>query len=133
MKGLEAFALSILAVFAPIKAVILTVLVLITVDLITGIMAAKKRGEPITSAGFRRTVAKCLVYESALMLGFLTEHYLTGAAIPVSKIVSSFIGITELRSALENLNDVSGGSLLQALLAKLQSVNTPPPPPPPAT
>lgn len=119
MKYLEALALSILAVFAPIKAVMLVTLVLIIADTITGILAARKRGEPITSTGFKRTVGKLLLYESALCLAFLVEQYITGPAIPVSKLVSSMIGLTELKSILENCDDISGKSIFQAVVDRI--------------
>ena len=48
---------STVAVFAPIKAVILVTGILIFADLFTGIMAARKKGEKITSAGLRRTTS----------------------------------------------------------------------------
>lgn len=120
---LQALFLSTLSVFAPIKAVIVTTLVLVLADLILGVLAAKKRGELLTSAGLRRTITKIFVYETALMLAFLTEQYLTGELVPVCKIVSSFIGLVELKSCTENLNEISGGSLLKVLLEKLGSVN----------
>lgn len=112
-----------IAVFAPIQTVLLTAMVLLTADLITGVLAAYKRGEKISSAGFGRTIAKAFVFQAVIMLGFLTETYLTGASIPVCKIITSYIGLTELTSIVENMNSISGGSLLKALLAKLSSKN----------
>ena len=119
----KAFLLSILAVFFPIKAALITVFVLIAADLIFGLMAAKKRGEPITSSGFRRTLTKFLVYEVAVMLAFLAQQYLTGEMIPVEQITAAYIGLVEIKSVMENLNDISGGSILKSLLDKLNSEN----------
>ncbi len=123
MHTLKIIALTLLAVFAPIKAIILAAFVLILADLATGVFAAFKRKEPITSAGFQRTLIKTFVYLSAIMLGFLAETYLTGDLLPVSKIITSYIGFTEILSILENLNSISGGSLLTALITKLGSKN----------
>lgn len=116
---LKIISLTLLAVFAPIKAIILTAFVLILADLFTGVFAAFKRKEPITSAGFKRTLIKLFVYQSAIMLGYLAETYLTGTLLPVSKIITSYIGFTEIVSVLENLNSIAGGSLLTALITKL--------------
>ncbi len=124
IKWLEALGINILAIFAPIESVILTSLLLLVVDLITGIMAAKKRGEPITSAGLRRTVSKIFIYEAALLLAFLTEKYLLGHMMPVTKMVSGMIGMVELKSVFENMNDISGQDLLSSLLTKLNSDNS---------
>ena len=123
MQALKLLALSIIAVFAPAKAMIVTTIVLILADLITGVLAAQKSNEPITSAGLRRTVSKLLIYETAILLGFLTQTFLTGDSIPVSNIIAGFIGLTELTSVMENLNIIGGGSLLKALLQKLDSSN----------
>lgn len=111
------------AIFAPIKTVLLTTAVLIVVDLITGVIAAKKRGESITSAGLRRTISKGIIYELAIILGFITQNWLTGETVPVQNIVTSFIGLTEFLSVVENLNDIGGGSLLKSLIDKLNSQN----------
>lgn len=108
-----------LAVLAPAKGMILTCFCLIVADLITGLLAAKRSKEPITSRGFRRTTVKLFVYESAIILGYLTQTYLTGDSIPVASIIAGFIGITELLSVLENLNIISNNNLLKALLEKL--------------
>lgn len=123
MGALKILAISIIAVFAPAKAMILTSLALVLVDLVTGVLAARKQGQPITSAGLRRTISKLFIYEIAILLGFLTQHYLTGDIIPVSNIIAGFVGLTELTSCLENLNTIGGGQILKAVLNKIGSVN----------
>jgi phage-related holin len=115
--------LAILAVFAPAQSMIISTLVLVVVDLITGLIAAHKQGIPITSSGLRRTIGKTLIYEVVILIAFLAQQYLTGPVIPVSSIAAGFIGLTELTSCVENLNVIGGGSLLKALLTKLDSAN----------
>lgn len=110
------------AVFEPAKSMLLTVLVLIVVDLVSGILAARKRGESIRSAGIGRTVVKLLIYEVSIALAFLTETYLTGPEIPCAKVVASLIGTTELLSVLENLNTLSNGDLLKSIIDKISSL-----------
>jgi predicted transcriptional regulator len=116
---LKLLLLAILAIFSPLKPAILTVGVLVLSDMVTGIIAAKKRKEQITSAGLRRTLAKLIIFECALLLGYLTEMYLTGNLIPVSKIVAAFIGMVEYKSMLENLNEINGESIFTSLINKL--------------
>lgn len=106
------------AVFAPVKSTLITALGLVVLDLILGVAAAIKQKQPITSSGFKRTVVKILVYEASIALGYLAS-ILTGPAIPVVNIIGSFIALTELKSCLENLNILGGGSLLQAIVDKL--------------
>jgi hypothetical protein len=116
-----------LAVFAPAKAALFTVGLLVFLDFILGILAARKQSIPITSAGMGRTVVKSLVYELAILLAFLVQTYLTGATMPVMSIVSGFIGVTELTSVLENLEIISGQPLLKIIVAALSSKNNTPP------
>lgn len=111
--------LAICAVFAPIRATIITVMVLTIIDLISGLMAAKHRKEAITSSGLKRTIVKIFIYEAAVLLGYLTEQYMTGDLIPVMKILAGYIGITELTSVLENLEEITGLSILKKLINKL--------------
>lgn len=110
------FIISILAIFAPIRAAIITVGVLVFIDLITGIWAAKKRKEPITSKGLRRTISKLVVFEAAILLAFLTEKYLTSELVPMCKIATAFIGLIEYTSVLENLNEINGKPIFKKLI-----------------
>lgn len=125
MRDAKALLLSVLAIFAPAQSMILSALALITLDLITGILAARKQGMPITSAGLRRTITKLCVYESAILIGFLAQQYLTGPSVPVANIIAGFVGITECLSCLENINIIGDGDLLKKLLEKLNSKNQP--------
>ena len=114
---------STVAVFAPIKMVILVTGILIFADLISGIIAAKKRGEEISSAGLRRTVTKVAVYNAAIMLGFLAETYMLDGFLPISKIASSLIALVECKSLYENLDEIQGGTMFRSLVDKLGSHN----------
>jgi len=117
------FILGIALVFSPIKQMLITAFCLVMADMILGMLAARKRKEPITSAGLGRTPVKLFVYGASICLGFLTQQYLTGDTFPILNIITSLIGLTEIKSILENLNDVSGTDLLRAILDKLSSVN----------
>lgn len=109
--------LAVLAVFAPAKAAIFTVLVLCISDLFTGVMASKRK---VHSSGLKATVLKLLVYEVAIALSFLVGEFLTGPSVPVLNVVAGMIGITELKSVLENLDILSGGSLMKKASKALQ-------------
>ncbi len=122
-EWLIATLLSGLAIFAPIQASVFAVGALIFADLIIGVLAARKRGESITSAGLRRTITKMFAYESALILGFVVEKYLAADVIPIAKLVAGMIGVTELKSVFENLDVISGNSIFKSLIQKLGSKN----------
>jgi phage-related holin len=106
-------------IFAPIKATLITVMVLTIVDLVSGLAASIKAGRPITSSGLKRTIVKTCVYEAVIMLGYLTEQHMTGDLVPVVKVLAGYIGLTELKSVMENLESMTGVSVLKALISKI--------------
>lgn len=115
----KAFLLSLLAVFAPIKGAVITVGILVFSDLILGIWAAIKRKEVISSSKMRNTISKLIIFEICLLLAYLTEIYLIGSLFPISKIAASYIGLVELQSIIENLNDINGSPVFVKLLSLL--------------
>jgi phage-related holin len=117
---LWALTVAVAMVFSPVKSTLLTALSLVLLDFILGVSAAVKQKQPITSSGFKQTVVKILIYEGGIALAFLASN-LTGPAIPLVNIVGSFIALTELKSCMENLNILGGGSILQAIIDRLNS------------
>ncbi len=113
---LEAAAVSAWAVFAPIKAVMFATGALIFIDLATGVWAAIKRKEPVTSKGISRTIAKIVLYELALATSYLVHQYMTGDLLPADKLVAGLIGIVELKSILENMNTINGSPVFAAIV-----------------
>lgn len=122
-EKLTAALVAVLSVFAPAQDLLIATGILVVADFVTGIMAARKLGQPITSAGFRRTVSKMLVYQVAVGSAFLVQLYMTADAVPISNVVSSAIGLTELKSIIENVDKIHGSSVLKDLLEKLGSKN----------
>ena len=112
-----------LAALAPIHAIMISVGFLIFADLVTGIWAAKKRGEKVSSAAMRRTVSKLLIYQLAIISGFLLETYLLSDLIPISKIAAGAIGLVEFKSMLENSSAIVGTDIFKLILAKIGSEN----------
>jgi len=98
---------ALLSIIAPVQAVMLTVGFLIFGDTLTGIFAARKRGEKLSSSGFRRVVAKMLTYQLAVLSGFFVETYI-GVGFPVTKAVAGAIAISELSSMIENIQVITG-------------------------
>lgn len=103
----------------PISASMEAVCALVVADLFTGIWAAKKRGEQITSWGMRKTVSKILAYELAIVLAYVLEvNFLT--LLPAVKTIAGFIAATEFKSALENLSNITGVNLAEAAKGLIQ-------------
>lgn len=120
---MKAFLLKLLmasiSALAPAQGVMLAALTMVAADLVTGVIAAIKRKEAVISSGLKRTLVKVAVYETAIALGFVAQHYLMGDVIPIITIIGGYIGITELTSSYENLNDIAGAPILKAILDKL--------------
>lgn len=112
-----------LAALAPIHAILISVGFLIGADLITGMWAAHKRNEKISSAAMRRTISKVLIYNIAVISGFLLETYLLSSVFPVAKLVAGVIGLVEFTSILENGNTILGQNIFKMVLKKLGSEN----------
>lgn len=122
-EHLKLLIISLILVFAPIKATLVSIMVITFIDLASGLVAARKRKEPITSSGLKRTIIKIGVYELTVMLGFLTEQYMTGDLVPVVKVLAGFIGLTELKSVLENVEEITGVAVVKALVDKVAGLN----------
>lgn len=124
MKLLKILLISMALALSPIRAVIHTAFALIIIDLISGIIAARLRGEKIESSKLKQTVLKVFLYEIAIILAFLTEKNLTGDGIPLCKIVSTFVGMTEFTSILENLASINHSRALGALAKAMGKIPT---------
>lgn len=118
---LSSILLPLIAVLAPIKALLIAALALALVDMITGIWAALKRGEKITSAKMRRSVSKIFIYQLGILSGFIIGHLIGFADVP--KLVAGIIGIVEARSIFENLDIIYGEPIFKGLIKKLGSKN----------
>jgi len=118
-------SLAILTILAPIQTAILSVGFLIIVDLITGVIAAFKRGEAIKSDRLKNTAVKMLVYNLLLISSFIAEKYLT-PWIPFTNIALSFLTIVEIKSLGENFQDITGANFVTYLKSYLNNkLNTP--------
>lgn len=126
MSYIKLFIAALIAVLAPIREVLVTTLLLVVADLVLGVLAAIKRKEKIQSSKLKITVIKLFVYQLAIVLAHLVGEHLTGPLIPVLNMVTTIIGLTELKSVYEKLDVLSGGSLLKAIIARVSpnSVNT---------
>lgn len=123
MDLLKKSLLASFAVLAPIQMVLVTVGVLVLVDLITGIWAAIKKSQRVSSAAMRRTVSKMLIYQIAVITGYLLGHYILDDIIPIAKIVAGVIGMVEFKSILENSSIIVGEDIVSLIMSKLGSNN----------
>lgn len=112
-----------LIVTLPIRPAGIAVMCLVFADLISGLLASKKIGKPITSSGLRRTVSKLLIYEIALVVAMMLEQYLLEGGLPVIKTVGAMIGVTEAKSFFENLHIITGVDFWAYVTSKVDLPN----------
>ena len=95
--------------FRPIGDFIFLIIFLIIGDFITGVWAAKKRGEIINSSGFRRTFQKVVVYAFSIILTeYISVVMLKDIEINISYPIAILIVITEFKSVSENVLTITG-------------------------
>ncbi len=106
-----------LAYFAPVVPLMLTIGFFVLADFFTGVLAARKRGEQITSSKMRPTVMKGLGYMSAIVVAHVFQmQFLPG--FEVMKIVAGLIAFMELKSLDENIRVLTGKSLFKQFMNK---------------
>ena len=100
-----------LAVFLPIKELMLTIGFLVSADLVVGLWKAIKTGQRIRSRRMSDTVTKLLLYQLAIMSGFLIETFIISELIPITKLIATVIAIIEFKSIVESIEAVTGKDL----------------------
>jgi hypothetical protein len=100
-----------LAVFLPIKELMLTIGFLVSADLVVGIWKAIKIGQRIRSRRMSDTVTKLLLYQLAIMSGFLIETFIISELIPITKLIATVVAIIEFKSIVESIEAVTGKDL----------------------
>ena len=95
------------AYLSPLTSTIIAVGVLIVIDMVFGLIGAYKQKIKISSRRLSDTLIKMLVYQLLIISGFIIETTLVDW-IPFTKIVVTFISITEIISIDENFTNISG-------------------------
>jgi hypothetical protein len=122
VKTLQVLALTAVAFLAPAKSILLTVAALTMVDLCLGILASRRRGVKLNSKGLKHSVIKVAVYEVAVLLAYVVQTQLTGPELPLLNMLTTLIGLTELKSCLENLDIVYGEPFFKHIIARLSKM-----------
>jgi hypothetical protein len=110
LKG-KFWLLASLAVFLPIKELMLTIGFLVASDMVVGIWKALKLKQRIRSRRMSDTVTKLLLYQIAIMSGFLIETFIIAEIIPITKLVATVIAVIEFKSIIESIESVTGKDL----------------------
>ena len=101
-----------LAFCMPIKDFAYISIIFVLADLITGIWAALKRKEKLTSKGIRKTLGKLLSYLTIIMLVHLFERFIMETDyLHLVNIVTGVIVLAEFKSITENLESITGNKI----------------------
>ena len=112
LNNLSAIYIYILVYFTPVFPVLFGLGFLVLTDFATGMLAAKKRGEVISSRKMRPTITKGIGYMAAILVAHTFEKSFM-PDLNALKIVSGLIALIELKSLDENLKDLTGKSFFK--------------------
>tara|TARA_R110001592_G_scaffold268269_3_gene534530 strand:- start:43117 stop:43560 length:444 start_codon:yes stop_codon:yes gene_type:complete len=101
------FVIWFLAILVPLYDVAGALILLIIIDLITGIVASVKKNAAFEWAKIFNTINKLLVYCLILLAAWVIESKII-PSIPFMRLVAGFLALTELRSILENFKNIFG-------------------------
>jgi len=98
----------------PISVYINLVIVLIGIDLFTGVYASYKEGQKITARKMGKTLEKFLFYTIAIIAAYILQRIANdGDLLP--RIVALYIGAIELKSIFENIKRITGNGMFDML------------------
>lgn len=113
--------ISLLAVFTPIKPLLLTTGFLIAADFIFGVYRSYKEDpKSISSRKMGHTISKILLYNISILSVFLIQHFILNDELPLAKIVTGIICLTELKSLDESFQSIFGFGFYYQILSMIR-------------
>lgn len=109
----------VLAFVAPIQSLLAAMLFVVLFDTLTGIWAARKRGEAVSSRKLSHVLSKLFLYLGIM----LVAHAITSTMmpnIPLVSIVASTVALIEFTSVLENASSILGYDLTKRIMEKIK-------------
>jgi len=117
-------AVLLISYFAPVKDIVHVMLIFIAIDFLSGLWAARKRGEKLQSRKFRKTLTKFLWYTVALILSFMMEKTFNLSWSNLSGIVGGFVCFIELKSIFENITHITGEPVFMKILHLIRKMGS---------
>lgn len=114
MDKIPQFLFWVFALLSPVNGVMMTMVFLIIVDFITGAYVAYKNDIPFSSKRIAHTISKFFIYNLVILSAFFLEVNIVDE-VPFLKVIAGFIAITEVKSILENYNQIYGVNPFKAL------------------
>lgn len=109
-------------IFTPILPGLMWLGFFVLIDLLTGIIVAKKAKKPITSKKLSQTITKVLLYFLAIICSHILDtQFLNVNWLPVkiAQLCSGYIAVVEFKSILENISSLLGMPLWQFIKTKI--------------
>jgi uncharacterized membrane protein len=94
----------------PIQHFLIFTIFVVFADTLTGIKAAKKEGQKISSKGLYRTTEKIVIYFTSILI-FEGAKNTFSLQIPITYMVAFLIATVELYSISENIKRITGVEL----------------------
>ena len=124
-KHIAALLIAITAILTPAVPIIIFTGALIFSDTATGIWAAVKRKEKITSRALGRTATKIVLYSAVILLTFGFEVFFPALQyVHMGQIASGYICLVELKSIYENVSDITGLDIWSHLVGKIEKLRS---------
>lgn len=122
MVYLKSFILALGSFFLPVKPLLLLVGLFICSDTVLGIWAAHKRGEKINSRKLGNIIPKIILYQAAVLIGYVLDVLLLGEFVNyfinipmfITKIIAMILIFVEALSINENFENITGKNLFNS-------------------
>ena len=114
------FMIWFLSILVPIYDVTGALIILILIDLITGIIASVKNQVKFQWEKIINTFTKVIIYSLILLAGWVIESKIM-PAIPLMRLVAGFLALTELRSILGNFKNIYGLDMWEYIRAAIRN------------
>lgn len=110
-----------LAFIAPIQGLLILTWCLLIADMVTGVWAAKKRGEAITSSKMSMTITKIVLYSMALLVTKGAEDVFSIlGVVKLTHVAGAVIVAVELKSMYENIYQITGIKIWSYVLSQFK-------------
>ena len=116
LNHLNSLFIAIIAVFAPLKESLLAIGFLITMDFIFGNIKALIKNQKITSRKWFNTASKVILYTGCVISVYILDQYILKSGMNLHKIIGIFLGLIELKSILENFEEITGINIWDKLV-----------------
>lgn len=118
-----AFLTMVLSYFSPLKGFALALILAVIIDFISGIWAAKKRKEKISSHVMRNSVTKLLCYSLTIIFCWVIQkEVFVFEWAKIVNLATALIVLSELKSILENFGHITGNKVFNKIFVTINNL-----------